>query len=157
MHNSQLALTIKTLCSQNHVSISKMLSDCELSKSFIYDLEKRSKTPSCETLERIADYFNTSIDCLLGRTVVYDSVNKKTLTLFDLPYKELANQPEPTPEIINSLSKLNLLGKHQVLTYINGLLENSLFTLHNSEMFERIAANERVSKPAVKNKSARKS
>lgn len=68
MDHTQTALIIKSLCNNKAVSISKLLNDCEIRKSFIYDLEKRKYTPSAEVMERIANYFGVSIDYLLGRT-----------------------------------------------------------------------------------------
>ncbi|MCI8388119.1 MAG: helix-turn-helix transcriptional regulator [Clostridiales bacterium] len=68
MNNAQLATTIKTLCKQNNISISKLLNECNIRKSFIYDLEKRDYTPSAQAVETIADYLNCSVDYLLGRT-----------------------------------------------------------------------------------------
>ena len=68
MNNLQIAKTIKELCKQNNVSISKMLADCNLTKSFIYDLEVRNSAPSVDKILAIADYFNVSVDFLLGRT-----------------------------------------------------------------------------------------
>lgn len=68
MQNSYIADTIKRMCKIRHISITELLSQCELSKSFIYDLEKRSTSPSCSKITRIADYLNCSVDYLLGRT-----------------------------------------------------------------------------------------
>ena len=45
-----------------------MLIDCNISKSFIYDIEKRNMSPSCDKISRIADYLDVSVDYLLGRT-----------------------------------------------------------------------------------------
>lgn len=68
MQNSYIANRIKYLCKSKHISITELLTTCELSKSFIYDLEKRSSSPSCLKISRIADYLNCSVDYLLGRT-----------------------------------------------------------------------------------------
>ncbi len=66
--NAQISTIIKTLCKFKGITISTLLSDCNLTKSFIYDLEKRATSPSCDKISRIADYFNCSVDYLLGRT-----------------------------------------------------------------------------------------
>lgn len=81
MNCIQLANTIKGLCEEKNVSVSKMLSDCGIQKGLIYDLEKRSKIPSCETIEKIADYFNESIDNLLGRMRTYDIIQKEIINI----------------------------------------------------------------------------
>lgn len=68
MQNTHIATTIKQLCKKNNISITTLLNECNLTKSFIYDLEKRLTSPSCEKIAKIADYLNCSVDYLLGRT-----------------------------------------------------------------------------------------
>ena len=68
MQNTHIVTTIKTLCKQRCITISTLLTDCGLTKSFIYDLEKRATSPSCDKVSRIADYLDCSVDYLLGRT-----------------------------------------------------------------------------------------
>ena len=55
------------MCTAQNVAISKMLADCGLTKSFIYDLEKKRSSPSCERIAIIAEYLDCSVDYLLGR------------------------------------------------------------------------------------------
>lgn len=67
MNTSQMiALKIKKLSKQQKKPINKMLSECELNRNFIYDLEKKDAIPSVDKLVRIAQYFNVSTDYLLG-------------------------------------------------------------------------------------------
>lgn len=68
MENAQIANKIKQLCKSKGKTIYKMLLDCDISKSFMYDMEKRNKSPSCDKIIRIADYLDCSVDYLLGRT-----------------------------------------------------------------------------------------
>lgn len=68
MDNAQTAQIIKNLAKNKNVTISKLLENCKIRKSLIYDLEKRDYTPSAAILEQIADYLNCSVDYLLGRT-----------------------------------------------------------------------------------------
>ena len=68
MQNVQIAERIKFICKSQKKTISKMLIDCNISKSLIYDMEKRNMSPSCDKLTRIADYLDCSVDYLLGRT-----------------------------------------------------------------------------------------
>lgn len=67
MNNVQTANTIKDLCRARNITINTLLTDCNIRKGLIYDMEKRDKTPSPEILERIADRLNCSVDYLLGR------------------------------------------------------------------------------------------
>ena len=73
MQNQQIAKSIKLKCKEQGISISSLLTDCSISKSFIYELEKRDKSPSADKLIKIADYFGCSVDYLLGRTDNPDS------------------------------------------------------------------------------------
>lgn len=68
MNNARSATIIKAYCKNKAITVSALLSDCGIRKSLIYDMEKRDKTPSAETLEQIADYLDCSVDYLLGRT-----------------------------------------------------------------------------------------
>lgn len=68
MNNSQTAEIIKLLCKDKSISISNLLNTCHIRKSLIYDMEKRDMTPSADIIEQIADYFDVSVDYLLGRT-----------------------------------------------------------------------------------------
>lgn len=68
MENAQIASRLKIRCKACGCTISQMLSDCNVNKNFIYDLEKRDKSPSCDKMYRIADYLDCSVDYLLGRS-----------------------------------------------------------------------------------------
>ncbi|MCI9418193.1 MAG: helix-turn-helix transcriptional regulator [Eubacterium sp.] len=69
MHNSQeVAITIKDFAKSKNVTIGKMLSDCNLSKNTLSSMQSGGYLPRTETLTRIADYLDCSVDYLLGRT-----------------------------------------------------------------------------------------
>ena len=87
MQNTQIAFKIKELCKSNSISVSLLLQECSISKSFIYDLEKRSTSPSCDKVCRIADYLDCSVDYLLGRTDVPE-INKKESNVINITPKE---------------------------------------------------------------------
>ena len=70
MNNSQFAKMIKMTCKEKGISVSKLLDECDIRKSLIYDLEKRNYTPSVAVVEQIADYLECSIDYLLERNGV---------------------------------------------------------------------------------------
>ncbi len=80
MNNAQTATMIKSLCKNKEIPISKLLLDCNIRKSLMYDMEKRNYTPSAEILEKIADYFYCSVDYLLGRTDVPE-INRKVISI----------------------------------------------------------------------------
>lgn len=72
MNNAQSANIIKNLCRIRGYPVSKMLTDCCIRKSLMYDMEKRDWTPSATVFEQIADYLDCSVDYLLGRTDVVE-------------------------------------------------------------------------------------
>ncbi len=68
MNNVHFVNTLKSLCKIKGTTITTLLEDCSLRKSLVYDIEKRNAKPSVEIVETIADYFDCSVDYLLGRT-----------------------------------------------------------------------------------------
>lgn len=68
MQNSQIAKRIKERCKICNVAVSILLINCGINKNFIYDLEKKDKSPSADKLILIADYLDCSVDYLLNRT-----------------------------------------------------------------------------------------
>lgn len=61
---------IKKLLKNNGITKNKMLVDLQLGKNSFINWEFRNTVPGGDTLAKIADYFNVSIDYLLGRTDV---------------------------------------------------------------------------------------
>ncbi|MDE6915932.1 MAG: helix-turn-helix domain-containing protein [Lachnospiraceae bacterium] len=54
---------IKELCEKNDVSMNKLESDCGFGRGYVSKLEK--STPNSQKLQKIADYFNISLDYLM--------------------------------------------------------------------------------------------
>lgn len=61
---------IKETAKRKNVSIGKMLADCGLSKNTLSSMQSGGFLPRTETLTKIADYLDCSVDYLLGRTDV---------------------------------------------------------------------------------------
>lgn len=57
---------IKELCRKRGISVSQLEDNLKLPNNTIYQWKKR--VPNTDRLQKVADYFNTSIDYLLGRT-----------------------------------------------------------------------------------------
>lgn len=69
MHNSQeVAITIKTLAKSKGIAIGKMLSDCDISKNTLSSMQSGGYLPRLESIAKIADVLDCSVDYLLGRT-----------------------------------------------------------------------------------------
>lgn len=69
--------TVLAIINKKNISKNKMLTDLNLSKSSFIDWHNRGTIPGGETLIKIADYLDCSVDYLLGRT---DNLNSKSIT-----------------------------------------------------------------------------
>jgi len=67
MPREAFPITLKMLRLSRGLSQQELARDLELSAVTISGYETGKREPSLEILERIADYFNVSIDFLLGR------------------------------------------------------------------------------------------
>ena len=68
MYNLQVCIDrISQLAAIHNLSINKLLSEAGLS-STVMDNMKRGRIPAIDKIHCIADYFNVSVDYLLGRT-----------------------------------------------------------------------------------------
>ncbi len=59
---------LESLLYEKGITASKMLSDLGLNKSSVLNWKTRGTIPSGSVLQKIADYFNVSVDYLLGKT-----------------------------------------------------------------------------------------
>lgn len=62
-----------SLLSEKGITRNKMLVDLNLSKNSFVDWSKRANTPDGDTLSKISDYFNVSVDYLLGKTNIKET------------------------------------------------------------------------------------
>ena len=68
MYNLQINIDrISALTNSKGLSINQMLKNAELSTT-ILDNMKRGRLPSVDKIQSIAEYFDCSVDYLLGRT-----------------------------------------------------------------------------------------
>jgi transcriptional regulator with XRE-family HTH domain len=95
---------------QNNIKANKLCRDLELSESSITDWKKGKAIPSVKALDKIAKYFNVSLDWLITGEERCQPLDKEDTELLAL-YKKL-----------NSLGKSNLIG------YANGILTNEKFS-----------------------------
>lgn len=108
MHYSQkVADRIKSLLKSKKITANKMLKDCEINKNALSTMQSGGYLPRIETITKIADYLDCSVDCLLGR----DSIASPRLT-------------ENEKEIISMYQQLPENVREQVYAYINGRLDS---------------------------------
>lgn len=67
MLNQRIAQNIKRLCRERHISVAYMLRTCGINPMLLYDMEKKDKSPRIDTITKIADYLDCSLDWLAGR------------------------------------------------------------------------------------------
>jgi transcriptional regulator with XRE-family HTH domain len=60
---------IKTLIRQNKTTARQVLNDLGLNAGFFTDMKRRGTSVSSDTMIKFADYFNVSVDYLLGNTM----------------------------------------------------------------------------------------
>lgn len=66
--SDKVAERIKSTAKDKGISIGILLSECDLSKNTLSSMRSGGFLPRAETIVRIADYLDCSIDYLLGRT-----------------------------------------------------------------------------------------
>jgi len=65
--NLEMIQKIEALCKIHNTDVKNMLLACELNRNTIDNMKKGS-APAINKIEKIANYFNVSVDYLLGRT-----------------------------------------------------------------------------------------
>lgn len=73
---------IKELAAKQGISISKVESDCGLTANSIYAWKTR--TPGIDKIKAVADYFDVSVDFLIGRTSNSNATNENNQAKVDL-------------------------------------------------------------------------
>ena len=69
MYNSQDTVNrIKLSARSKNIAIKDMLLSCELNKNTLSSMQSRGSWIQANSLAKIADYLNVSVDYLLGRT-----------------------------------------------------------------------------------------
>jgi transcriptional regulator with XRE-family HTH domain len=106
VHNEQLVENIKKLAKEKNTSVKSVLETCNINRNFMYDIKKGS-TPSSEVLLKLANYFNVSVDYLLGLT---DEKNKSI------------SDSEPNNIILRLFNTLDEKQQEQAIDYIKYLI-----------------------------------
>nr|DAE65446.1 MAG TPA: repressor protein [Caudoviricetes sp.] len=112
MYNSHdLAISIKARAAVKKISLKQMLIDCNLGSNTMSALY-HGKSIAFDSLAKIADYLNCSVDYLLGRTdnPEINKSNEKThiikIAARNGSYKELALNDEELEELQRKIDSL---------------------------------------------------
>lgn len=82
---------------QHHLSQQKLADILHISQQSVYKYENDITSPDIETLIRMADYFNTSVDYLVE-------------------YTDISHKIEPVQQTMLNSEELNLIEKYRYLT-----------------------------------------
>ena len=87
---------IKQLCGAKYMTLNKLVQELGLSQGSISNWDKNS--PSIDKVQKVADYFNVSLDYLAGRTDSHTSVqsnfDNRQIQMLKLRISELEVQLE---------------------------------------------------------------
>lgn len=88
---------VKTLAKNRSKTMKQVTLDLGYSENYFYSL-KSGKQPSAEKLKELADYFNVSVDYLLGRTENPNPVDKNKLTVEEALSSVMSSDGKPLTE-----------------------------------------------------------
>ncbi len=114
---------IESLCSEKSINITMMCKEAEVPRSALSDYKAgRKKTISITNLEKIANYFDVSVDYLLGKTE-----QKKPLVNDDEELTEYLEVLRTRPEMkmmFNLTKKATKSDVEKFVKLIEALMEN---------------------------------
>lgn len=88
---------VKTLAKNRSKTMKQVTLDLGYSENYFYSL-KSGKQPSAEKLKELADYFNVSVDYLLGRTENPNPIDKNQLTVEEALSSVMSSDGKPLTE-----------------------------------------------------------
>lgn len=116
-----LGKRLKALRNEKKIFQKKLASDLNLSQETISLYESNKREPDYETLNRIADYFDVSIDYLLGRTHIKETIdNYIDEKIPHLISEDITNYNKSNNNFINisTIVKLSLKNQKRIFEYI---------------------------------------
>ena len=132
MNNSQeIANLIRLQTSTQKVNISQMFSNIGLGKNTLSNLDNGSMIKA-DSLGKIADYLNVSVDYLLGRTSNSQSMSNNHLNAVDIQGYNVQTIggdeviPKRDKEILQKINSLNFDDYVDIINYINSKLRNNI-------------------------------
>lgn len=105
MNITLLVSNIQKLCDEHEISVNQMLQECGLHKSTIDHMKKEKPSiPSIDKILPIAEYFNVSVDYLLGYTPKMEIEDKKQ-KFFDLVSDLSSEEMEMIYNVVEAVIK----------------------------------------------------
>ena len=88
------------LIKKNNITKNKMLTDLKLGKNSFVNWQERGTIPSGDVLQKIADYFNVSVDYLLGTTPTVQAFDENdNVVVIDDETRDIIDSLRTNPEI----------------------------------------------------------
>ena len=106
------------LLTENHISASKLAKELGFSPATMSDLKRGLTTPKLDKLQLIANYFNVSVDWLMGNTDIRE-VNVQDGYYTDPEVAKLANEIKNDPDLRILLDAKRSLSKDDMNSIIN--------------------------------------
>ncbi|MBQ9461186.1 MAG: helix-turn-helix transcriptional regulator [Clostridia bacterium] len=122
-------LRLKSLREENKKTMAQVARDLGIPYTTYVNYEKGEREPNSETLILLADYFNCSIDYLIGWDKEYESFQEEMISDWNLLHKYLKerfdndDEIELAHEIIENLPRLNKEGLKKLLERSDELTE----------------------------------
>lgn len=111
--SANTAQTIKSYAKSKGIAIKDMLLDCDLNKNTLSTMTTRGSWIQANTLAKIADYLDCSVDYLLGRSAtpeinqpVKEQSEEITITYAAYGAGGKTVQKKVTPEIMEKINRL---------------------------------------------------
>ncbi|MBR4418768.1 MAG: helix-turn-helix transcriptional regulator [Clostridia bacterium] len=127
---------ILELAKNNNMTANKLLVECKLPSNSISYWKQGIKKPGIDALIKIADYFNVSIDYLVGRET--PTTNEETNT---------ANKAVNST-LLSRIESLDELQQAKVMAYIDGLQDTKSDSII-AQAVERGIANKQKDKTKI--------
>ena len=108
----------KELRKEKGISAEKLAKKLCFTKNIVYAWEKGRAEPNYETLVKLADFFDVSIDFLVGRLDDFDNVTIKTLEI--VPGLSVQQK-----ELLEYFDKLGPFEQEAILIQVKALAEKS--------------------------------
>ena len=132
MNNSQeIANLIRLQTSTQKVNISQMFTNIGLGKNTLSNLDNGSMIKA-DSLGKIADYLNVSVDYLLGRTSNSQSMSNNHLNAVDIQGYNVQTIggaeiiPKRDKELLQKINSLSFDDYVDIINYINSKLRNNI-------------------------------
>lgn len=116
---------ILELAKKNNMSANKLLVECKLPSNAISYWKQGIKKPGIDALIKIADYFNISIDYLVGRESAKQTIQNTNIN----------NRSDDLKQFIQLWEQMDEFQKASVMGYAQGLINKDLTIQKQNKLF----------------------